>query len=99
MSSGAPESRQPAAVGPTQLAGRAENAKGGAVLILDDGAVIYILGLESWPDPLWRKRVQVSGRFGQEKLFPDPRPLGEPQVQGAHGDQLVLEGASWRLAD
>lgn len=92
------ESKQPAALGPARLCGRAENAKGGAVLLLDDGAVVYLLGLESWPDPLHRKRVEASGRFGRKKLFPDPAPAGAEQTQGAFGDQLVLDGANPQLA-
>lgn len=90
-------SRLPAP-GPAVLCGRAEDAKGGAVLVLDDGAVLYLLGLESWPDALRKKRVLASGRIGRKKLFPDPTPQGGLQTQGAYGDQLVLDGASYRLA-
>jgi hypothetical protein len=86
------------APGPATLCGRAEDAKGGAVLVLDDGAVLYLLGLESWPDALHKKRVLASGRVGRKKLFPDPTPQGGLQTQGAYGDQLVLDGASYRLA-
>jgi hypothetical protein len=91
-------SRRPRAPGPTRLCGLAENAKGGAVIVLDDGAVVYILGLESWPDELHRKRILASGGFARRKLIPDPPPPDQPQAQGAFGAQSILDGASWQLA-
>jgi hypothetical protein len=34
----------------TVMTGTAGNAKGGAVLQIDDGRVVYVIGLDSWPE-------------------------------------------------
>lgn len=79
----------------TELTGIAENAKAGAVLIVD-GAPIYIRTLAAWPQAMRGKTVKVKGRLVETKLIPSPErgPKGEIS-QGAEGKQWVLEDATY----
>jgi len=43
------------------LIGRAENAKGGAVVVLLNQGVIYIRNLSSWEDEVVGKQVSIKG--------------------------------------
>lgn len=78
-----------------ELTGVAENAKGGAVLVVD-GAPIYIRALDAWPQALRGTRVKVKGTLKSVKLIPSPTrgPKGE-LGQGAEGEQWVLEDATY----
>jgi hypothetical protein len=82
---------------PIAIHGRAADAKGGAVLVADDGSTIYIAGLDSWPPELAGRRVVASGRLVQRKMIPDPvvSDAGEHSA-GAYGEQTILEQASWK---
>lgn len=77
-----------------ELTGKAENAKGGAVLVVDESAVIYLEGLDSWPDELHGKEVTVEGTLAYKKMIPDPSP-GPEHSAGAYGKQYVLEDPKW----
>lgn len=83
----------------TTLLGTARNAKGGAVVVRDDGGAVYVGGLEAWPAALDGQRVEVTGQLVRKKLIPDPvvGPNGERSA-GAEGDQTVIEKATWRAA-
>jgi hypothetical protein len=79
------------------LVGKAEDAKSGAVLMVD-GAPIYVRPLEAWPSAARTKDVVVTGRLESEKLIPSPKVDAQGAIsQGAEGDQWVLEEASWSL--
>jgi hypothetical protein len=82
--------------GTVTLRGVAADAKGGAVLQTDDGRVVYVDGLERWPDAVAGHPVKAQGRLTRRKLIPDPvvGPAGERSA-GAVGDQTVLEQATW----
>ncbi len=46
--------------GPGTVVGAARDAKGGAVVVADDGRVLYVEGLESWPAAIGGQRVAVT---------------------------------------
>ncbi|TFH00083.1 hypothetical protein E4H12_00475 [Candidatus Thorarchaeota archaeon] len=78
----------------THLKGRAENAKGGAVVILDNQEVIYIRRLSSWEDVVTGKQVTISGIVRLEKYIPNPEVTEDGAIsQGAIGSQYVLDDA------
>lgn len=61
-----------------RLVGTADNAKGGAVLIVQDTPV-YVSKKTSWPRELEGKRISVGGRVIQTKYLPEATrlPTGE----------------------
>ena len=76
--------------------GRAENAKGGAVVVLQNQGVIYIRNLSSWEDEIIGKQVSISGIVRLEKYIPDPYTSEDGGIsQGAIGSQYVLDDAQW----
>lgn len=88
----------PAPAAKTTLRGLAQNAKAGAVVGTDAGPV-YVVGLESWPDALAGRQVEVTGVVRQRKHIPDPVGSGGTVAQGAWGAQTVIEGATWKAAE
>jgi hypothetical protein len=80
---------------PTTVVGRAENAKGGAV-VLTDGGPVYVEGLAAWDDALLHQRVRVTGVRRTKQLLPQASVDASGAVsQGAEGPQDVLERATW----
>jgi hypothetical protein len=79
---------------PITIEGTAHDAKAGAVLVTDRGA-IYIQKLESWPADIRGRRVRARGFILQKKMIPAPVNERGELVQGAVGDQLVLCDATW----
>ena len=74
--------------------GIAMDAKGGAVLILFEGEVIYLQNMDSWDDALLNKGVLVKGLLVEKKLIPDPVVAKDGAISaGAIGTQYVLENA------
>ncbi|MGY5881112.1 MAG: hypothetical protein RTV31_12730 [Candidatus Thorarchaeota archaeon] len=81
------------------LLGRAENAKGGAVVIISSQEVIYLRNLPSWDDEVVGKQVTVKGIVRLEKYIPDPDVSEDGAIsQGAIGSQYVLDDAQWQIA-
>ena len=78
------------------LNGIARDAKGGAVLVIEETAPVYIEGLASWTLELLGMKISVSGLLKKEKIIPDP-VIGENGgiSQGAVGTQFVLNKAEW----
>lgn len=84
-----------------RLSGLARDAKGGAVLLVND-APLYLSGLERWPSAVKDKRVTVGG------MLVDKQHLAEA-ARGAKGEisqgtavgstQYVLEAPTWRLLE
>jgi hypothetical protein len=91
--------KSPGLTGKT-LIGKAHNAKGGAVVVTDNFGTVYIDGLDSWPDELLDRLVEVTGTLKREKRIPDPvtKPSGEVSA-GAYGDQTVVYDAQWKPLD
>ena len=82
---------------PQTLRGKAVDAKGGAVLVLDDGQTFYVSGLDAWPADLFGLRVEVTGTVKTQPLPSQPlvNDAGEHSA-GATGSQDVIENATWR---
>ena len=82
------------------LNGTAKDAKGGAVLLIPEGEVIYIKGLEFWPSEILDKEISVSGLLKEEKFIPDPIIDENGAIStGAYGNQLILENAEYSYQD
>ena len=80
------------------LIGRAENAKGGAVVVLQNQEVMYIRSLYSWEDEVVGKQISIKGIVRLEKYIPDPEVSEDGAIsQGAIGSQYVLDDAQWHI--
>ncbi len=79
----------------TTIVGTARNAKGGAVVLADDGEPVYVEGLDAWSGEVDGRRVRVTGLLRRKKLLPEPVLPPAPAVAGAEGEQVVLEKATW----
>jgi hypothetical protein len=81
------------------LVGDARDAKGGAVVVEDGGRVVYVDGVDRWPEAVSGRRVAVTGVLVERKKIPDPvvNDAGEHSA-GALGEQWVIEGARWEAA-
>ena len=79
-----------------QFTGRAEDAKGGAVVVLQNQEVIYIRNLSFWDEEIVGKQVSIKGIVRSEKYIPDPEVAEDGVIsQGAIGSQYVLDDAQW----
>jgi hypothetical protein len=54
----------------TSLVGTAENAKGGAVLLVE-GVPVYIEGLDAWLDALLHTKVKATGVRTRKQVLPE----------------------------
>jgi hypothetical protein len=74
-----------------RLAGIAQNAKGGAVLMVEKQP-LYLAGVEAWPSARVGKPAIVGGTVVDRQYLPQATkgPKGEVS-QGAVGSQLVIE--------
>lgn len=74
-----------------RLAGVAQNAKGGAVLMVEKQP-LYLAGVEAWPSAMVGKPAIVGGTVVDRQYLPQATkgPNGEVS-QGAVGSQLVIE--------
>jgi len=78
--------------------GRAENAKGGAVVVLQNQEVIYVRNLSFWKDEVTGKQISIKGIVRLEKYIPDPYISEDGGIsQGAIGSQYVLDDAQWYI--
>jgi hypothetical protein len=85
---------------PATMQGEAADTKAGAVLALDDESLIYIDGLDYWPDDVRGKRLEVSGVLRRKQAIPPAGAPGDALIrQGAGGDQFVLEDARWSVLE
>lgn len=77
----------------------APNAKVAGTLRVGN-SVIYIQGLDGWPENLREKKVRVTGRLVEKKLIPDAVTDKKGDVsQGACGKQTVIEKAYWEVSE
>jgi hypothetical protein len=79
-----------------RLHGKAAQTKSGAALVTDSGDVVYLEGVDAWPDDAAGRNVTATGVLVRRKAVPDPVVDDAGAVsQGAEGMQLMLEGAHW----
>jgi hypothetical protein len=78
-----------------RLVGIAENAKGGAVVLVGKSPV-YIAGKDSWPEAMRTKRVSLGGTLVNEQYLPvaTVSPKGEISQGTSGGTQTVLRDAT-----
>jgi len=84
---------------PVELRGKAQNAKGGAVVVIDD-QVIYVRGLQSWPAEAEGKRVVVRGVLATLKYLPEATKNDKGEIsQGTEGGALqkVVTLGDWEV--
>jgi hypothetical protein len=73
------------------VTGEAVDAAAGAVVVLEDGHVVYVGGLESWPDDASGREVEAAGTLVL-------RPASKQKyVHKVLGDSYALDGATWTL--
>lgn len=76
---------------PQTIRGTADNAKAGALLLADDGRVLYVAGMLEWDDDLIGKRVTLTGIVRRQGVAPQIREVDGVTLQGMAGTPLVLE--------
>lgn len=80
-----------------RVSGIAQNAKGGAVLVVND-APCYLEKLDSWPTEVIGKLVGVSGKLVDKQYLPQAGKNAKGEwMQGAEGSQNVIEAPAWRV--
>lgn len=85
------------ASGRVRLSGIARNAKGGAVLLIDDSPY-YLERLDAWPSDAEGKLVGVSGKVVDKQYLPQATKNAKGEwTQGGEGSQNVIEAPTWRV--
>lgn len=68
-----------------RLVGKAENAKGGAVVLVD-GKPVYVAKKDSWPDTLRTKRISLGGKLTRTQYLPQATVNAKGEIsQGTSG--------------
>ncbi len=84
-----------------EVRGTAYDAKGGAVIEAADGRVVYVQGLDCWPEELSGSPVIARGRLVEESYLPEATVASDGAIsQGVTAGSLqwVLKAASWEAA-
>ena len=80
-----------------RISGVAQNAKGGAVLMVNN-APWYLEKLDSWPTEVIGKLVGVSGKLVDKQYLPQGGKNAKGEwMQGGEGTQNVIEAPTWRV--
>jgi hypothetical protein len=79
--------------------GRASPTAAGASVTTDDRETFYVGGLDAWDPDLELKRVRVTGVLRLRPASVAERPPEEDQEHGLTDDTLVIDNASWSLAE
>lgn len=79
--------------------GVGQNAKAGAVIGGGTPDLVYIAGLDRWPEAMTGKAVAATGVLTSEEYIPRAKVSPEGlQSAGGDGEQSVLRDARWGLA-
>lgn len=81
---------------PIRLVGTAENAKGGAVVLVD-GTPVYVAKKDSWPEALRTKRISLGGKLTRSQHLPKATVNAKGEIsQGTTGgsNDYVLRDAT-----
>jgi hypothetical protein len=77
---------------PEEIAGKAQNAKAGAMLIADDGRELYVDGLDEWDEDVVGARLTLIGVVRRQGFYPEAGiDEGGELIQGMVGTPLVLQ--------
>ena len=80
--------------------GQAFDTKGGAVILTKEEKIIYIDGLDYWPDDCVGKTVNVTGFLKQSNAIPKAGASTDKLVrQGVEGEAYVLRNAKWTVLE
>jgi hypothetical protein len=80
------------------VTGMARDAMAGAIVMLDDGTPIYVVGLSGWDEDVVDARVEIRGLLVQlPSRIPKPPPNGE--VSHGVGSRFGMEKATWDRVD
>lgn len=72
--------------------GTAMNAKAGAVVILEDEQILYILDLPEWDDEVLGKPIIVEGILDKKQIYPEAEVDESGAVsQGMSGKPFVIK--------
>lgn len=84
-----------------RLRGTAQDAKGGALVVLDGGAPVYVADLASWDAALTGKPVVVAGTLARRDVIPEATTDASGAVsQGdSGGDEWVVDHPAWSAAN
>ena len=91
-----------------RLSGVARDAKGGAVVVGDDGEPVYVGGLAAWPPVLLSRRMALHGVVTREAYLPQATveasgamvqgaTVQAATAPGAKAMQRVLRAGRWEL--
>ncbi|MCC6996997.1 MAG: hypothetical protein IT370_20460 [Deltaproteobacteria bacterium] len=80
------------------IEGVAEDAKQGAVVVRDAGAV-FVAGLDGWPRELRGRRVRVTGHLRTIAGADEPLEIDGLHRAGSLGDRRVIEDATWEALE
>lgn len=87
--------RPPSAPPTIDISGTARRGKGGPLVTLDEGAVIYLAGRPQWTAAQLRKKVHLRGRLYYQSYLPEARRVGGPNGPISQG---VMPGSKqWVL--
>lgn len=82
------------------IAGIAQNGKGGAVVVMDDGGVYYLEEVDEWESDLIGKRIEVTGILKIESFSEgDLQNERGEYTQGVAGEKKILVNAKWKLLE
>lgn len=82
-----------------ELRGVAKNAKGGAVVVIDE-VPIYVRGLDGWPSDALDKRVVVHGTLDEKAYLPEATKNAKGEIsQGVEpgSRQKVITLGDWEI--
>ncbi len=77
--------------------GKAENAKGGAIVVSKDNGVYYLEGIDSWDEEIYGKQVKVSGVLLIENFKRTKPKPGIPMRQEFVGTKKTILKPKWEL--
>jgi len=91
----------PTSQAPPTVDGIAQDAKGGAVVVAEDGRVLYLQGLDGWPEGVAGRKVRVTGHVTQTQHLPvatqDAEGAWSQGVAAGSGLQPVIHAPEWAL--
>ena len=79
------------------LEGVAQNARLGAIVLLEDYTPVYLDGIEEWDEQIVEKSVAVTGVLRRQSLAPKATVTVQGEAShGIDGESYVLENPEWK---
>ena len=81
-----------------EIIGKADNSKGGAVVVSNQDNKVYFLdGFDSWNEKIYGKTIKVKGKLLIKKIKEIPKQLGLPIPQQMIGTKRTILEPNWEL--